>query len=179
MALEYLESSIFTARWNWLAAFVKDYSFEGDVILDLNCGKFANLRFYLNQGFYIGTDIALERTEGVDRLYSLRDDEVLEFLKDERVDVILLFGDGAHEFTQEPLESATIGQSFTDLILHFKPRVVIHEMIQGFEDRYRLLTKRKEFMEENGYRVVAKSTLHMPGGDDWVSTRIAFVYQRI
>lgn len=154
MAWEYLWTEQFDKRAKVIAYLLKGKT-KGQIIVDLDCGK-VSVAKYLDKdwAFYYGNDISHKYTEANIAL-NLPNSQ-FEAINDRLVnpktcDILICLGEGAGSFTGVSVESSTIFDKIHDLIYNCRPAYVVLESIQDFEDRYKLQSKHKEYLESLGY----------------------------
>mgnify|MGYP006957730002 CR=1 FL=1 len=102
--------------------------------MDLNCGE-PNFRKFIKYKKYYANDIFTpEDTTGIE-FRKCRDDEV-----DIKADVIVLFGYGGGEFTGQPMESSTAGETVIRLSEKYKPEFIVLEMAWKWEKDFKIMT---------------------------------------
>jgi len=154
MAWSYLWTEEFDKRAKIVAELLKGKT-KGQFIIDLDCG-IVSVGRYLEKDWanYYGNDLNYEYIE-LSKHFNLPNsefDNIPDHLVEPKVcDILICLGEGAGKFTGVPLESYTIFDKIHSIIHNCVPSYVIIESIREFEDKFKLLTKHKEFLEERGY----------------------------
>ena len=171
MAWEYLKTKEFDVRYAVAAAFLP----EDKIILDLNCGE-PNFRKFIKHKKYYANDINdPDDITGVSFMHC-KDDEVggKKFKINDPIDFIVLFGYGGGEFTGEPLESKTAGESLVRMANEYNPKGIIIEMAQKWQTDFRTMTHLKIKLKK--YKVVAKIEMNF-GGVHYHNKRLMEVFK--
>lgn len=153
----YLENEIFDSRFKKTLEMIGSVS--GKVIFDLNCGS-ARMLKYLPEGFseYIGNDINEDLLEmgkkwsikGKTQFILCRDDEIMDYLN--KVDIFMNFGINAG--VNEGIESETEFATFKKIIERFLPETVACEAWLYYEENYKVISQRGDFLKPFGYKEI-------------------------
>ena len=133
------------------------------VILDLNCGE-PNFRRFLKHKAYYANDINTpDNTSELTLFMHCPDDQIdiPSFLP--KPDIIVLFGYGGGEFTGEPLESKTAGESLIRLAKKYRPKYVVVEMCQKWENDFKIMTSLEKELKDY-YTIQFVRKIDMGGG---------------
>ena len=127
------------------------------VILDLNCGE-PNFRRFLKHKKYYANDVNIPDNIDEIEFMQIPDDQV-----DVKSDIIVLFGYGGGEFTGEPLESKTAGESLIRLAKKYRPKYVVVEMCQKWENDFKIMTSLEKELKDY-YTIQFVRKIDMGGG---------------
>lgn len=147
MAWEYLKTKPFDIRYKIAAKHLP----PNLCVLDLNCGEPRFKNYYKHCG-YIANDVF--QPEDVSGIKFIKD-------KDENIDIksdiITLFGYGGREFTGEPLESNTAGESLIRLVEKYEPKYVVIEMARKWEKDFHIMSLLTERLKK--YHMIAEEKI--------------------
>jgi hypothetical protein len=169
MAWEYLTTKKFDVRYEIAANHLP----EDKVILDLNCGE-AGFRKFIKYKRYIGNDVITPLCAGDKK------EKFWEFLFHEdrdidvKSDIIVLFGYGGGEFTGEPLESKTAGESLIRLANKYNPEYIVIEMTQKWENDFKAMTNLSKKLDE--YKGVFEIEMNL-GGEHYHDKRLMKIFK--
>lgn len=141
MAWEYLDTEAFDIRFMVVAGYLRD-KIKGKTILDLNCGS-ARFRKYIPDTYrkYHMNDVRdISFDMNLKQVYYWRsDEEMVDLMKNKKIDILLYFGHGYGERTGEKLESGTVLNSIRTLVFTHKPEYLVFEGNASYEDEYHSL----------------------------------------
>lgn len=131
MPWEYLSTKPLDARFLFVAGYLQHRDLiKGKRLVDLNCGT-ARLLHYIPHTFasYVANDIHQqpERFEPNLDFFSLADFEMVDRLRNEDLDVLMLFGTADARLCGSSWESRTSVDSFLSLVRHHSPGTLIIE----------------------------------------------------
>ena len=147
MAWEYLNTREFDERYKIVAKQLP----EGLSVLDMNCGE-PRFKKYYKYSKYTANDVFQPQDiKGIDFI-KCKDEEV-----DRPMEILTLFGYGGGEFTGEPLESATAGESLIRLVEKYKPEYVVIEMVRKWEKDFHIMSLLTEKLKK--YKMIAEEKI--------------------
>ncbi len=153
----YLQNPVFDSRFIKAVEIIG--TFKDKVIFDMNCGTSIILK-YLSGDFakYIGNDynedlLGVGRSripDEVDKVKFIccKDDEILKHLPP-KIDIFLNFGICAG--VNKGIESETELDTFKRVIQKFLPEIVVCEGWSYYEEKYKIITQREEFLKPLNY----------------------------
>jgi hypothetical protein len=144
MAWEYLKTEQFDIRYKIAAEHLP----ENKVILDLNCGE-PNFRKFIKHKKYIANDVFIP-----DDITGVEFWKMEDHLIDLKSDIIVIFGYGGGEFTGEPLESNTAGESLVRLAEKYHPEYIAIEMVQKWQSDFNAMGKIAKNLRDVGYKMI-------------------------
>ena len=160
----------FDRRYKVVAKLLGDLSDK--VILDLNCGQ-AGFRKFIKYKRYIANDVFLPDDIKIGKFWeflNMSDKDV-----DVKSDIIVLFGYGGGEFTGEPLESKTAGESLVRLAKKYRPEYVVVEMCQKWENDFKIMTNLEKELSDF-YRIQFAKKIDM-GEDHYHLKRLIKIFR--
>jgi hypothetical protein len=179
MPWEYLDNKEFQIRYK-VAYELISYITPPLMVLDLNCGKKAELRNYLSmQCRYFGNDIlARDYIEDPHRVYSIKDTMVERELEkiNWKPDCIVMLGDGAGDVAPNEHESPFARQVFVELINKYKPQCVLHESTIFFQKKYGVLSLVYNGIKGGGYEQRLGVDIHVGNSENFVNHRRFVLY---
>lgn len=166
MAWEYLE--LMDRRLEVVADYLNGKT-KDKVMVDIDCLE-ARLLMYITHNFkkYLGNDVLnkFPTVKGAN-FFQMKDDAFVKII--DKCDILLVFGYGGYEISNEPLESATLIDSVKYLVNKTKPEIVILESVWEFEPiTSKIITQH--------YKLVQYTRLDL--GESWTSKRAIYIYEK-
>ena len=134
---------------------VSDFIKETGIVVDINAGE-PRFKNFIKYDKYYANDIRQpDDTSGID--FTLCDDTEVDISSD----LLCIWGYGGGEFTGEPLESKTAGETIIRLA-EYNPEYIVLEMAQKWEDDFKIISTLTKKL--TNYNVVLDKKLDI--GDD-------------